>query len=581
MIFLRILKENGNYEKLGLSGDFEICDDAQRGRILREISTRLKLKQKSAEEFDRAVSIFKMGGGVIPKNVTDVKLKQFILFYMQYDKALKDSNLIDYDDMLTGSVKILEQNPDILAHYQEICEYIIEDEAQDSSAVQQRLINLLSGKHKNIIRCGDVNQSITATFSNADVEGFRKFITENNNVSMNCSQRCAKDVWTLANNLVHQSMLNPDTKNSFFEMYMAPVEGKNPESKNALEFEIFDTPMDEKNYILKTIKNTLAKHPDYTVGILLRFNYQVEAWQNLIENNGFSVITRNQCLAQKSIFKIIFAVLQIILHPFDNENLGSNYEILSDCGIYRRGFGAEIKKYENPFIRLNCDNINNLPLEQFYWDVNYWISLGYLTPNELVVKIAKDLGLMKSEIDESNVHLLSTLVKRICIKNNSLEYAVNRLSELAKRANLSGFKFFSEIDEDDKSSLEGKVQIMTMHKSKGDEFNLVFIPELSEKNLPLTIDSVSLKSSDFNETVRALNPNYKKKTEYDLKQEILSENLRLLYVAITRAKNKLFISTSRKEKAYGNTEKDSMPCIIFDELLLNTVQDNESEEINV
>ena len=578
---LRILKENGNYEKLGLSGDFEICDDAQRGRILREISTRLKLKQKSAEEFDRAVSIFKMGGGVIPQNVPDVKLKQFILFYMQYDKALKDSNLIDYDDMLTGSVKILEQNPDILAHYQEICEYIIEDEAQDSSAVQQRLINLLSGKHKNIIRCGDVNQSITATFSNADVEGFRKFITENNNVSMNCSQRCAKDVWTLANNLVHQSMLNPDTKNSFFEMYMAPVEGKNPESKNALEFEIFDTPMDEKNYILKTIKNTLAKHPNYTVGILLRFNYQVEAWQNLIENNGFSVITRNQCLAQKSIFKIIFAVLQIILHPFDNENLGSNYEILSDCGIYRRGFGAEIKKYENPFIRLNCDNINNLALEQFYWDVNYWISLGYLTPNELVVKIAKDLGLMKSEIDESNVHLLSTLVKRICIKNNSLEYAVNRLSELAKRANLSGFKFFSEIDEDDKSSLEGKIQIMTMHKSKGDEFNLVFIPELSEKNLPLTIDSVSLKSSDFHETIRALNPNYKKKTEYDLKQEILSENLRLLYVAITRAKNKLFISTSRKEKAYSNTEKDSMPCIIFDELLLNTVQDNESEEINV
>ena len=122
---------------------------------------------------------------------------------------------------------------------------------------------------------------------------------------------------------------------------------------------------------------------------------------------------------------------------------------------------------------------------------------------------------MKSEIDESNVHLLSTLVKRICIKNNSLEYAVNRLSELAKRANLSGFKFFSEIDEDDKSSLEGKIQIMTMHKSKGDEFNLVFIPELSEKNLPLTIDSISLKSSDFNETIRALNPNYKKKTEYD------------------------------------------------------------------
>ena len=62
---------------------------------------------------------------------------------------------------------------------------------------------------------------------------------------------------------------------------------------------------------------------------------------------------------------------------------------------------------------------------------------------------------------------------------------------------MSGFKFFSEEDEDDKKSLQGKVQIMTMHKSKGDEFNLVFIPEMSEKSLPLSIGSINLKSADF------------------------------------------------------------------------------------
>lgn len=79
--------------------------------------------------------------------------------------------MIDYDDMLTGSVRILKENPDILAHYQEICEYIIEDEAQDSSLIQQELIALLSGKHKNIIRCGDVNQSITSTFQMQMLKG--------------------------------------------------------------------------------------------------------------------------------------------------------------------------------------------------------------------------------------------------------------------------------------------------------------------------------------------------------------------------------------------------------------------------
>ena len=259
--------------------------------------------------------------------------------------------------------------------------------------------------------------------------------------------------------------------------------------------------------------------------------------------------------------------MKIILHPFDNDNLGENYDIISETGRYKYGLGTEIKKYENPFIQLNCDNLNNQSLEQFYWDVNYWISLCYIPPNELVVKIAQDLGIMKSEIDKSNIHLISTLIKRICIKNNSLIYAVDRLSELAKRPNLSGFKFFSEEDEDDKKSLQGKVQIMTMHKSKGDEFNLVFIPEMSEKNLPLTVESINLKNADFIEQIRCLNPNYKKKSDYELKQEILEENMRLLYVAITRAKNRLHITTSIKEQTRYGKFKDSKPSVIFQDLL--------------
>ena len=291
---------------------------------MREIFQKLGIDQKTAEEFDRAVSTFKMNGGILPKNITDKKLQKFATFYKFYIENLKEFNLIDYDDMLTGSVKLLEENPDILAYYQNICQYLIEDEAQDSSLIQQKLITLLGGKYKNIIRCGDVNQSITATFSNADVEGFRKFITENYNVSMNCSQRCTKDVWELANRLVTISLADKTTKNAFFKMFMQPVEGKNPVEKNAVISEIFDTSQEEKSHVLKIIRETLSKHPDYTVGILLRNNYQVEAWQNLIENAGFKVITRNQCLAQKSVFRAIFAVMKIVLHPFDNDILGQN-----------------------------------------------------------------------------------------------------------------------------------------------------------------------------------------------------------------------------------------------------------------
>ena len=129
---LRILKENGNFERLGLSSDFEICDDTQRTRIIREISNKLKLKKNETEEFDRGVSIFKIGKSQF-NNSMDKKLEKFQIFFEEYQRILKDSNLIDYDDMLTSSVKLLEDNADIRAYYQDICHYIIEDEAQDSS----------------------------------------------------------------------------------------------------------------------------------------------------------------------------------------------------------------------------------------------------------------------------------------------------------------------------------------------------------------------------------------------------------------------------------------------------------------
>ena len=108
---------------------------------------------------------------------------------------------------------------------------------------------------------------------------------------------------------------------------------------------------------------------------------------------------------------------------------------------------------------------------------------------------------------------------------------------------------------------------MTMHKSKGDEFNLVFMPEMTERNLPLSINSINLKSSEFIESVKKLNPNYKTKSQYELKQEILSENLRLLYVAITRAKNKLYITTSAHTKNKFNKEQKQEASSIFRNLL--------------
>ena len=164
----------------------------------------------------------------------------------------------------------------------------------------------------------------------------------------------------------------------------------------------------------------------------------------------------------------------------------------------------------------------------------------------MAIKIG--LYYFNGEIEKSNVYLISTLIKRISFDTKNLSTILERLGELAKKSSLSGFKFFSEEDENNKQFFEGKIQIMTLHKSKGDEFDYVFMPEMSERNLPINITKMKLRPADFIEQVKALNTNYKKKNEYELKQEAIEENLRLLYVAVTRAKKRLYITTCKKYK---------------------------------
>ncbi len=556
---LRIIKDNANHERLGLNSDFEICDDTQRMRILKSITG--KFTKTELEEFDRAISVMKLQEGDINTPSTDKKIEKFKTFYNEYKTRLQESGLIDYDDILLLSVKLLEENKDILEYYQDICEYIIEDEAQDSSGIQQRLIGLLSGKHKNLIRCGDINQAITTTFSNADVEGFRKFIAEaDSTVEMNHSQRCTQDVMNLANNLVLWG--DKILPKAFYKSMMGGVEGKNPVQENAVLAKVFDKAFEEKNFILKEIKNILTHKKDATIGILLRNNFQVANWTSFINDAGFKSITRSESLGQKAVFNTIFSILKFLQTPFDNEAMAAVYETLSELGFYKPRMQLEIKNSQIPFIAKDGDDIESSDLSQFLWDMQYWLNSSSLPIEELVIRIG--LFYYTSDIEKSNVYLIATLVRKLNTSNN-IELVLERLDALAKRPSLSGFKFFSE--EEDSSAVKGKVQIMTLHKSKGDEFEYVFIPELTEKALSIDVDKASLKASTlFMEQVRGFNPKYKIKSEIELKEFSAEESARLLYVALTRAQKKLYITTARKTKAFGR-EVEQEPSIFFEELL--------------
>lgn len=558
---LKIIKENSNFERLNLSADFDICDDTQRMRIIKGITG--KFTKTEADEFDRAISVLKLQEGDISKPSSDKKIEKFKTFFKEYQAQLREANLIDYDDILIMSVKLLENNPDILEYYQNICEYIIEDEAQDSSGVQQRLIGLLSGKHKNLIRCGDINQAITTTFSNADVEGFRRFIAEaDTTVEMNHSQRCTQDVMTLANNLVNFG--NEILPKAFFTSYMQGVTGKNPVSENAIFSRVFENAFAERNFVLKEIKNILTRNKNATIGILLRNNYQVASWAGFINDAGLKSITRSESLGQKGVFNTIFSILKFIQNPFDNEVLVSTYETLADLGFYKQRLQLEIRASEKPFIEKDGDDIESAALAQFLWDMQYWLNSSTLPLEELVIRIG--LFYYTSDIEKSNVYLIAILVKRLNA-SGKFDLTLQRLEELAKKPTLSGFKFFSE--DEDKDAMRGKVQIMTLHKSKGDEFEYVFLAEMAEKNLSIDVSKAKTKASTiFMEEVRAFNPSYKSKSELELREFNSEESLRLLYVAITRAQLKLYITTSAKAKGWGNKETEQEPSVIFGNILL-------------
>ena len=147
--------------------------------------------------------------------------------------------------------------------------------------------------------------------------------------------------------------------------------------------------------------------------------------------------------------------------------------------------------------------------------------------------------------------MISAMVKKMFAENESLENIIKKLEYSAQKS-LSAYRFFeNELVETNDIPIE----IMTMHKSKGDEFDYVFIPELNEENYPTSTKNVKLKSGGhFVQIIKNSIDNKGIKTPDELKLEQIEETLRLLYVAFTRAKKELYLTNSLNYKKRKNTK---------------------------
>lgn len=538
---LRIIKENSNYTKIGLEENFEICDDNTKEKIIKELFFKNKIDEEKIDNYLRCISIVKLSEN--SENLTSKykDIQDFYNFYNEYNKVLKQNNYLDYDDMLCNAVKILENNKEILNYYQTLCKYIIEDEAQDSTDIQQRLLSLLSGKYRNIIRCGDINQAITSTFTNSNIESFKNFMDKSQKVEMSSSQRCALPIYTLANNLVDTALKQQEYKNAFYSIQMQGTE-KNPKSSVKPQYQFFKTEKDEKYYILNKIKEIRKFNPKATCAILLRLNSQVNDYNEFFSAEGVKTTLRTDSLCQKKIYKIIYTILKIIENPINNKNIVELAQIYKKEN-YVKIFDEDIKYIENlkgNFINLSFDTDLSCGLSQLLWDVSYWLNNSTDTIENLALKTG--LYYSKNSTEKSNTYLIATFIKKIKEKNDGFSRILNKLEYYSSKT-LSAYKFFEEECSDN----ENEINIMTMHKSKGDEFDYVFIPQLNEDNYPIEAVNVKLKNTNhFIQTIKMLSDGNPIKTNDILKNEQIHETLRLLYVGITRAKSELYLSSANE-----------------------------------
>lgn len=581
---MSIIRDADNNTRLNLSSDFQICDDSARYRIMGEIYNKLCQSVDMSlnafmNDYGAAISTAKQleitvdaaGEFLSGKNIDlYAELSEFLPVYQEYQAALQARTMIDFDDILIYSVRLLRDNPEICGYYKEKFDYVIEDEAQDSSALQQELLTLLN--KGNLIRCGDPNQAITSSFSPSEVDNFKSFIKNTaNTVEMTGSQRCAPDVFNLANSLVDWAESQDSLKGAFNNLHIKPVPGRNPDVKNSVRTDIYPTQEEEKYKVLEEITKIKKSGEKLSIGVLLRGNRPVMDWTAYLEDNGIPCICYSDSVGQKKMFRFAQNFLEVLNNPWNNYFIRELYKEFSGENLIKTDFDSRhfLDKLGSPFIYLSEDKLPSDSLREFRWHILQWLQKSSVSPELLVNEIGDFY--FKGVIDRSNTRIISLLISRY--KNSftdneknevvTLPEIVEHMRELAMRKRLSGIRFFEEVEKNEHKN--DFVQLMTVHKAKGLEFDVVFMPEVQEGMFyyPIKPDSINIGARDrlINQIRQVRNKHLSVEA---VKLQQIHEHLRLIYVGITRAKQYLLLSASEvSNRSWSKNKKFSPSEILY------------------
>lgn len=562
-VCVRILKRE--IELLGYSRDFNIFDELDKEKVIKEVLKRLNISDKEypvsyiKHEISRAKDNMK-GPEEYSKEVgNDFRRKKVAQIYTVYQDILKKNNSIDFDDIIMLTVKVFLNNPDRLNYYQKKFKYILVDEYQDTNKIQFLLISLLSAAHGNICVVGDESQSIYG-FRGADISNILNFEKEFPNakiVKLEENYRSTKTILEAANQVIKNNKSKLDKK-----LWTSNVQGEK------ITYKTLGNEYEEVEYIVDTIDELCKKEKrSYSeFAVLFRTNAQSRVLEEIFMRSGtpYRLIGGIKFYARKEI-KDITSYLKFLQNPNDNISLR---RIINEP---KRGIGNtaldkldEIAQEKNLSIYDVIKDSSNLSgirssgnIIMFRDMIEELISKKDTVPVseyiKLVLKTSGYEAMLNENPDKENQMRFENLMEFIGVAMEfEKENAENLLADF-----LDSIALVSDVD----SLEEGAeaVTLMTMHSAKGLEFNVVFLVGMEEGLFPS-----------------------KKSIEEDEETE---EERRLCYVGITRAKERLFLTNTNKRTLFGMTTYsypsrfiDEISCDLLDTISKNNVNNNRRKQ---
>ena len=527
---VKILKEN--YTLLGYERNFTIIDSDDALTIIKKIMKDLNMNKEyyNPKEIRNKISSAKNEMMDIDKFSKIEFDHKIVEVYKIYQKKLKQGNSVDFDDLLILPIKLFKNYPNILNDYQERYKYILIDEYQDTNEAQYTFSRLLSSKYRNIFVVGDNDQAIYA-FRGANYKNilnFEKDYPECETILLEENYRSTKNILNAANSVIKNNHERKD-KNLW----------SNNEEGDKIKYKKVSNEKEEASFVVEEIKTLLSKGvKEEDIAVLYRTNAQSRTIEEemLKKNIKYRVVGSFYFYNRKEI-KDLLCYLRLISNHKDDVSL------LRIINTPKRGIGE--KTIENLINTAESSNTSIYEAITSGKELVFKNLIEELTQDsqslsltELVDTILEKSGIKKeltsSKLLEDEIRLENLNEFKGVTKNYEEEYGTANLEEFLEEISL-----VSDITEHQDSA--SRVSLMTVHSVKGLEFDYVFIIGMEEGIFP-----------HYN----AIN---------DGSNSAIEEERRLCYVAITRAKKKLYITSADTRMLFGNTSRN-LPSRFINEI---------------